>query len=275
MEPHKLRLIVRSLIEIYFTHHIPRVAACLTYFLTLSFFPLLICLYHMLGSFFPSNEELRSLVEGVVPAQATDIIMEFLGYVVQSADNSMLFMALGVMVTSASAAFRCIDNITSEMRGKARYGGILGLLFSVMFSLIYLVALYLAALLILTGKWFLELVDRYVMFMNISDAWSWGRFVLLFLLMFVILSLVYRTTAPRRSQLSGRPIRVLPGACFGSVAMLVVGIAFSAWIGLSTRYPVVYGSLASLILLMVWLYVCGIILLMGNALNILLERVPD
>ena len=38
---------------------------------------------------------------------------------------------------------------------------------------------------------------------------------------------------------------------------------FSWFIGMSSRYSLVYGSLASLIILLVWLYFCGNILLVG------------
>ena len=45
---------------------------------------------------------------------------------------------------------------------------------------------------------------------------------------------------------------------------------FSLLMGKSARYSLVYGSLASVILLLVWLYLCGNILIMGNVLNYVL-----
>ena len=42
---------------------------------------------------------------------------------------------------------------------------------------------------------------------------------------------------------------------------------FSWFIGMSSRYALVYGSLASLIILLVWLYLCGNILLLGAAVS--------
>ena len=45
--------------------------------------------------------------------------------------------------------------------------------------------------------------------------------------------------------------------------MVACSVLFSWFIGLSSRYTLVYGSLASLIILLVWLYFCGNILLLG------------
>ena len=151
----------------------------------------------MLGSLFPGMQQLRSFLSGLLPAKTTDTIVEFLRYVSVNKSAMMLVVALFVLATSSSAAYRTIDNVMGEMRGKTRFSGYFGFIFSFFFSLLFLAAMYLAVILIVTGKWFLDFVDRHVMFVNISDAWSWARFFLLFLLLFVILSMLYRTTAPR------------------------------------------------------------------------------
>ena len=42
--------------------------------------------------------------------------------------------------------------------------------------------------------------------------------------------------------------------------------------GRSTNYPLVYGSLTSVIILLVWLYLCGNILILGSVVNAVLYR---
>ena len=46
---------------------------------------------------------------------------------------------------------------------------------------------------------------------------------------------------------------------------------FSVFLSVSTRYPLVYGSLASVILLMLRMYFCGQIICIGAAFNIALQ----
>ena len=48
-----------------------------------------------------------------------------------------------------------------------------------------------------------------------------------------------------------------------SVVVIFTGDWFFWFIGMSSRYALVYGSLASLVILLVWLYLCGNILLLG------------
>ena len=55
-----------------------------------------------------------------------------------------------------------------------------------------------------------------------------------------------------------------------SAALAAASMIFSLLMGNSARYSLIYGSLASVILLLVWLYLCGNILIMGNAVNYVL-----
>lgn len=271
MRREQLKQICTRLVEIYLQNHIPRAAAAFSYFLTLSLFPMLICLYVMLGNLFPAMEQVRNLFVGLLPEEATEIILDYLRYVSENVSDSMLVVALVGMLTTSSAAFRTIDNVMGEMRRKQRRSGFLEVPFSVVFSLLFLVAMYISAILIVTGRWFLDFVDRHIMFMNISDSWSWVRFILLFLVLFGMLTGLYRLNTPK----TGR-YHLLPGALGASGTLVVVSMLFSMFIGRSTRYPLVYGSLASMILMMLWFYLCGMIIFMGNGLNVALENAgPD
>ena len=118
---------------------------------------------------------------------------------------------------------------------------------------------------LLTGDWLFRLVED---FFHLEQAvlpweWQWFRFLLLFLMMFLFVLVVYRMAAPR-----GKPRPpVLTGAFLAAAALVAASALFSWFIGLSSRYSLVYGSLASVIILLVWLYLCGNILILGNVFN--------
>lgn len=262
-----LKRLLRGVYDIYAGNRIPVAAAGLAFFLTLAFYPLLICLQTMLGSRFPTSEELRGILNVLLPADTVSTILDYLRYTAANRSDTMLAMALTLLATSSAAAFRVVDRVMGDMRGIRRYPGAAALVFSFCCSLLFLAAIYLAVILIGTGKWFLDFADRHIYCMNISDSWRWWRFVLLFALLFVMISGVYRITAPKPGT-----YRMLPGAAIATAALVAVSIIFSAFIGASAKYPLIYGSLASVIVLMLWLYTCGVILFLGNAVNVALER---
>ena len=95
------------------------------------------------------------------------------------------------------------------------------------------------------------------------------RFVALFLLLFGIIFGLYIISAPKETKKTHR----LPGALAASIVLVVASAAYSRMITASIRYALLYGSLASFIIMMIWLYTCGIILTMGNVFNISLHNV--
>ncbi len=254
-------------VQYYLDKHISRASAALSYFFMLSLFPLLICLYAMLGSLFPSVQELKSILNGLLPEETLHTITEFLAYVDENSSTKMLTLAIAAMTGSSAAGFRIIDKVIFELKGQRREERFFAFIFSFVFSLIFLAALYLAAILMATGEWFISYVERYVDFLNISHNWSWFRFVILFLLLYVLILGVYRVCTRKNED------RILvPGAVFASVSIVGVSIVFSWFIGMSVKYSLVYGSLASVMIMLLWLYICGNILFVGSIINICLEK---
>lgn len=268
MKKEKAARLAENLIAVYKRVPLSRSAAGLSYFLMLTIFPLLICLYTMLGSLFPTDEDIMRFLTGIIPTDSIGLLIDdYLSYVSMNNSRAMLTAAIAAMATSSAAAFRTIHHVMGEMRGVRRFDGVFSFLFSFVFSLIFLATIYVSAIIILTGSWFLSFVDEHVPFLDISSSWSWLRFILLFFLLFVILTGVYRITAPR-----GCRVKLLPGALFSAIALVGVSILFSFFIGMSAKYPVVYGSLASVMIMMIWLYICGFVLLAGNVVNVALEN---
>ena len=82
---------------------------------------------------------------------------------------------------------------------------------------------------------------------------SWTRYVLLFCIFFLFLMGVLNLAAP-----FGTPrLPMLVSSLVSALALVVSSAVFSWFIGLSTRLSLVYGSLVSLIILLLWLYLCG------------------
>lgn len=108
--------------------------------------------------------------------------------------------------------------------------------------------------------------------MSIVWSWTWLRFLILFAILLMMILILYRLTTPRRPQ-----HRVLPGAVFSAVAIVCMSILLSWLIGRSTKYSLVYGSLASVVILLFWFQAFGLLLILGVVMNHALEATapPD
>jgi len=248
--------------------NVSRGAAALSYYLTISVFPFLICVSAIVGSLHVYESAAFVLLEDIVPNQAFSMIADFLRYVSGNRSELMFIIGLAAMLTSSSAAFRSFIAITGELQGEMRFTGISRGIFSLVFSIAFLAAVYVSGLVLLSGGWLMELLEAYFGYREILMLWTWVRFVVLFLLLFGAIYGMYIISAPKETKRTHR----LPGALAASIILVATSIIYSRMISASLKYALLYGSLASFIILMVWLYTCSIIIIMGNAFNIALQK---
>lgn len=255
---------------IYTRVKIPRASAALCYYLTMTLFPLIICLYTLLGSNYDRALQAVNFLEQFLSAQTVRNVRSFLGYVATHNNKAMLLAGATVLITTASAAMRSVQATIGEMQGGQRFEGLMDFVFSVIYSLAFLASMYFGMLVLITGSSFLEWINGLFPFVDISSSWQYLRFLLLGGTVFVIVWGLY-IVARRKSD----SYITFPGAILSTMGMVAVSLVFSAFIGVSARYPLVYGSLASMILLMFWLFLSCQVIFAGAALNITIRDLKE
>lgn len=251
--------------QLYFDRHVSRSAAALAYFLLLSFFPLLICVNAFISLLRLDVGAVLDAAAAILPQETLGILADYMGYIITNQSHALLLAGAGMTLFSASSAFRTLMRVMEELYGRTGYRGLRRVAASVAFSVLLLFTIYLAVAVLLTGEWLFTWLIRLLDLPAeaLPWEWQWFRFLLLFLLVFLFVLLTYRMAAPRGEP---RP-PVLTGALLAAGALVAATALFSWFIGLSSRYSLVYGSLASVIILLVWLYLCGSILILGNVFN--------
>ena len=247
---------------------VPRSAAALSYFLVLTLFPLLMCVNYFIGLFHLSLEQMLSALDQILPREALAVITDYLGYAADTQSPALLWASLVTIVISASAGLRTLFFTMDELYEVRRDSGLGRMVLSFVLAGLFLLTIYLSIVVIFTGDWFFRFLLTHLPAQladllpleTLGDLWIWMRYLLLFLFMLLLVLAVYRAGMPR-AALDRRTMRLT--ALCTAAAMVACSVLFSWFIGMSSRYALVYGSLASLIILLVWLYFCGNILLLG------------
>ena len=258
---------IEELVEIYVNNRVSRSAAELSYFMTLSIFPTLICVHAMLVSFLPGINVTIDTLQGIIPSETLDIISDYLQYVTTHNNSALLTAGIIGMATTSAAAFRSIHAIMGDIQGAARFRGLFALLFSFVFSLIFMAAIYFSIIVMITGNWLFHYIGDIFPIVAGLQIWNLLKFPLMLVIFVLIIYGLYRITAPVDIHST-----LFPGALVASVILVLVSVLFSWFISIFTKYPLIYGSLASIIIFMLWIYICGQILIMGNALNVVIRR---
>ena len=259
----------KAVYVIYLDEQVPRAAAAMSYYLTMSLFPLIVCLYALLGRNYESMLRILELADRVVSPETTRYVKGFLIYVANHSGSGMLLAAVMLLLSSASAGVRVMQLELREIRGRqSSWLGLKGWLFSLVFSLGFVAVLYFGILVMLTGPTVLAFVEKILPMLPITKSWDWLRFFVLGGLVFLTLWGVYAVSALH----GGEKGHTAPGALLGTLGIVLMSMAFSAFIAVSARYPLVYGSLAAMILRMFWLFLSCQMICIGAALNTVIAR---
>lgn len=265
-------LFVRDMVQAYGRLGVSRAAASLAYFLILTLFPLLVCVNFFIGLLELDPEAVFSALDPLLPRESLSIILDYLTYVSgipQSQSTPLLLASLFTILLSASAGLRTLLKTMDELYQVRHVSSLRRVVVSVVLSILFLLTIYLSIVVIFTGDWFFQLLEarlpsplaELIPLRLLSQLWGWLRYLLLFFCVLLLVLAVYRMGTPPPLRREKKVLRLT--ALLSAGALVACSVLFSWFIGMSSRYSLVYGSLASLIILLVWLYFCGNILLVG------------
>ena len=265
-------LFVRDMVQTYGRLGVSRAAASLAYFLILTLFPLLVCVNFFIGLLELDPEAVFSALDPLLPRESLSIILDYLTYVSgvpQSQSTPLLLASLFTILLSASAGLRTLLKTMDELYQVRHVSSLRRVVVSVALSILFLLTIYLSIVVIFTGDWFFQLLEarlpsplaELIPLRLLSQLWGWLRYLLLFFCVLLLVLAVYRMGTPPPLRREKKVLRLT--ALLSAGALVACSVLFSWFIGMSSRYSLVYGSLASLIILLVWLYFCGNILLVG------------
>ena len=265
-------LFVRDMVQTYGRLGVSRAAASLAYFLILTLFPLLVCVNFFIGLLELDPEAVFSALDSLLPRESLSIILDYLTYVSgvpQSQSTPLLLASLFTILLSASAGLRTLLKTMDELYQVRHVSSLRRVVVSVALSILFLLTIYLSIVVIFTGDWFFQLLEarlpspltELIPLRLLPQLWGWLRSLLLFFCVLLLVLAVYRMGTPPPLRREKKVLRLT--ALLSAGALVACSVLFSWFIGMSSRYSLVYGSLASLIILLVWLYFCGNILLVG------------
>ena len=259
------------LIDIYISKRVSRASAQLAYYLLMSIFPILIVISSILGMLPITDSQVIQRILPMLPMAVQDLLGDYLIYINTHQSVALLSGGAIMTLTASSAAFRGLMDIFGEVFGKRVQEGFWGFIFSLFLSLLLIVMLYGSLLIVLLGNWLQHIMPTVMDLLLVHYGWRLVQLLLPFAMIFLFLALIYRLTAwtPRHKR------TILPGAFLAALALVAATNVFSYFIGVSSRYTTVYGSLAAVIILLVWLFLCSNIIILGNIFNFVVAEEQD
>ncbi len=102
-------------------------------------------------------------------------------------------------------------------------------------------------------------------FLQVWDAMRW---VISSVVFFIVLVALYKMAPNKRIYFKN----VVWGALFATIGWQLTSLAFSFYVSSMGNYSATYGSLGTVIVLMIWFYLSGVIIMIGGVINATLRE---
>ncbi|MFJ5792425.1 YihY/virulence factor BrkB family protein [Lysinibacillus sp. NPDC097162] len=250
---------------------ISALGAQLAYFFLLSFFPLLIFLVTLLPYLNLETTQVYSFLVNLMPDEVYRLIESTLNEVLTNRNSSLLSIGVLGTIWSASKGINAlIRALNKAYDTEGRVGFVdrgLSLVFTIALVIVIAVALLLPVFGQQIGHFLFSIVSIEDEFESLWRNIRWSMPPLLIFLLLMAIYWLVPNTSPRLKIMG-----VWPGAIFSTLAWLVVTYGFSFYISNFGNYSATYGSIGGVIILMLWLYFTGMIIIFGGVLNATMQK---
>ena len=246
--------------------------AQLAYYFILSLFPALIFLTALMGLFPLQNAmpELMRYLQNVLPEDALSLVQKYLEQVVEGSGTGLLSLGLlGALWASSSGVTAVIESLNAVYEAKETRPFWKVRLVAILLTIGLAGFIILSITLILYGEhigsWLANFVGLGFLF---EVAWIILQWPVAIALMLFALAAIYYFCPDVEQDWRW----VTPGSLLAVLLWLVVSLGFKVYVDHFGDYNKVYGSIAGIIVLMLWFYFSGVVLLLGGELNAEIEK---
>jgi membrane protein len=266
------QILRRTLYEAFWKDNCLALAAQLAYYFFFALFPTLLFLVG-LASYFPLTtlvDDLLRMMSGFMPPEALQLITEQMIKV--SGDEQAGLMTLGMLlaVSSSSAAMVAIidtlNNAYDVEEGRPWWKvRLIAIVLTIGMAMFILVSF---ALILLGPTMATAIADS----ANLGPAfeWTWKivQWPVAFVLAAVGIGLIYYF-APDVEQ---KWVWLTPGSIFATTLWLAASLGFKYYVANWGSYTETYGLLGAVMILLLWFYISGLVILVGAEMNAEIEH---
>lgn len=264
MNIEKCKLFIKSMKE----DNVSEYAAQCSYYTILSFIPFVILILTLIQYTGIEPQVLFSAISKVIPSNMSEIVLNIVQEVYSKSIGTISISIIFVLWSAGKGLFAFTKGLqaiykTSDAKNASymymRVKAILETIIFIALIVIGLVALMFGEVFKNILKKHFGIIQNYkVLIVNIS----------LIFVIFIIFLLCYkfipRHKVPLKSQIMG--------ALFSSIALSIISYVFSQYLYIFEGFSLMYGSLTTLMLIMMWTYTCFYIMLLGAELNKLINN---
>src|SRR5262245_48166686 len=247
-------------------------AAQLAYYFFFALFPALLFLV-ALASYFPLTtliDDLLRAMNGFMPPEALQLITDQMLKISGDREGGLLTLGMLLAVSSSSAAMvAIIDTLNAAYdveEGRPWWKvRLMAILLTIAVAIFILVSF---ALVLVGPTMATSLADT----MNLGPAFEWTWKILQCPVLFALASLGIALIYYFAPDVQQEWIWLTPGSFFATTLWLAASLGFKYYVANWGNYTETYGLLGAVMILLLWFYISGLVILVGAEMNAEIEH---
>ncbi|CDO03783.1 ribonuclease BN [Oceanobacillus picturae] len=266
----KVKAYGKKFIEQFQKDNVPILSAAQAYYYFLSIFPLIVVCFALIPYFNINPQDAVTFIGNVLPSEIASVFEENIVSLVDTQRGGLLTVGIIGALWSSSAGINAFIKSTNEAYHVEETRNFLVVrLISLGLTLGMIVTLVIAILVPVFGDVILSFVSSIVGFSGTMEIiLQILRWAVSLLAITGFLLILYRFAPNKRIPFK----YIFPGALTASILWLLISLGFSFYVSNLSNYSATYGSLGGIIVLMIWFFLTGMVLMIGAVVNVLNYR---
>ena len=240
-------------------------AAGCAYYTILAFIPLILLILTLTKYFGIDEKFFIYILEGMIPGDILNEAIISIVKEVQSKSVGTITVSAIFTLWSAGRGFFALCkglSVAYEVETENKY--IRFKLRALISTIIFIISVLLSLVLLVFGSNInIFLQEKFNIFSNIIDILLKCKILISIVLLTLILVIAYKFIPKHEYTIKQQ----IPGAIIAAVACNVVSMFYSIYVDLFTGFSIMYGSLTTVVLAMLWIYACMYSILLGASIN--------
>lgn len=244
-------------------------AAQLAFFFLLSLFPFMLFLVTLLGFLPVTQEDLINFLSVYAPDETMNLIGGNVSEVVEERNGGLLSLGiLGALWSASNGINAIMKSMNNAYNIEEKRSPVMTRMIAIALTIVMIFVIIVAFLLPVFGQ---RIGEYLFAFINLSDdflvVWNAMRWGISSVIIFLVLLALYRMAPSRKVYFRDAAI----GAALATILWQVVSLTFSFYVNSFSHFSATHGSLGGVIILMLWFYLTGMIIILGGEINALAE----
>lgn len=247
-------------------------AAQLAYYFFLALFPALLVLIALAGVFADAGlvERLVNMMSGAVPPDVISIIRDQLIRISQGQQGGILtFGVLAALWSSSAAIVSLIDSLNSAYDVEDSRPWWKQRLVAIALTVGIAVFIIASFALVLAGP---EIADWLAGRFGLGSAFAWTWKIVQWPIVFVLVALAFGLVYYFGPDVEQDFVFLTPGSVLATVLWLLGSLAFRFYVMNFASYNETYGAVGGVMVLLLWLYLSGLVVIVGAEMNAEIEH---